>query len=116
MTTGDIAAVLEKSKQSVSNALGKMKEKGKVIYPGYGQWTIPKEVTPLTSLTPVTSPIKSGVTTDESETGGSYTAPIDKNVSVSSVSDVTKPPSGADVYTSPEQQALWETEGELEIW
>jgi DNA-binding transcriptional ArsR family regulator len=108
MTTGDIAAVLEKSKQSVSNALGKMKEKGKVIYPGYGQWTIPKEVTPVTSLTLVKSPIKNDVTTDVPVTGGSYTAPLAKNVNVSSVSDVTGPPSGAGPYTSPEQRALWE--------
>ncbi|GHU72449.1 hypothetical protein FACS189450_10260 [Spirochaetia bacterium] len=107
MTTGDIAAVLEKSKQSVSNALGKMKEKGKVIYPGYGQWTIPKEVTSLTPVTSLTSPIESGVTsdvtTDESVSGASYT--LDK--SVSGVTDVTKPPSGADGYTSPEQRVLW---------
>ncbi|GHV79457.1 hypothetical protein AGMMS49944_12480 [Spirochaetia bacterium] len=112
MTTGDIAAVMGKSKQSVSNALGKMKEKGKVIYPGYGQWTIPKEVTPVTSLTPVTPPIgsdeTSGVTTDESVTGGSFTAPLAKSVSVSSVTGETIPPSGDDVYTSPEQQTLWE--------
>jgi RecA-family ATPase len=48
MTTGDISAVMGKSKQAISNALGKMKERGQVVYPGYGQWTIPKEVIPLT--------------------------------------------------------------------
>jgi hypothetical protein len=46
MSTGDIAAILEKSRQTISNALGKLKEKGKVLYPGFGRWTIPKDVTP----------------------------------------------------------------------
>lgn len=91
MTTGDIAAVLGKSKQAISNILGKMKEKGKVVYPGYGQWTIPRIVTPLTPVTPLKPPIEDSVT--------------------SGVPGVTIPPSGADAYTSPEQEALWETEG-----
>jgi DNA-binding transcriptional ArsR family regulator len=91
MTTGDIAAVLGKSKQAVSNALGKMKEKGKIVYPGYGQWTIPREVTPLTPDTPLTRPIGGDVTSGVTVTDGAYT-PLDK--SVSSVTGVTEPAPG----------------------
>jgi hypothetical protein len=50
MTTGDIAAVLGKSRQTISNGLGKLKERGMVIYPSYGQWTIKKDVTPESAI------------------------------------------------------------------
>lgn len=41
--TGEIAEKLGKSKQSVSNALGKLKAKGRVVYAGYGLWTASSE-------------------------------------------------------------------------
>ncbi|GHV64185.1 hypothetical protein AGMMS49587_16050 [Spirochaetia bacterium] len=40
MFTGDIAKALDKSKPSVSRALGKLLKQGKVQNPEYGQWTI----------------------------------------------------------------------------
>jgi biotin operon repressor len=39
----EIAEKMGKSPQSISNALGKLKAKGKVIYAQYGQWTVPND-------------------------------------------------------------------------
>jgi len=39
----DIAREIGKSKPPVSNALKKLKEKGKVISYEYGLWTVPRE-------------------------------------------------------------------------
>jgi RecA-family ATPase len=58
MKTGDIAAALGKKEQAVSNILGRLKAKGEVTSPVYGQWGIEglshfsKEVTHLHTYTP----------------------------------------------------------------
>jgi hypothetical protein len=41
--TGELAEKLGKSPQATSNALSKLKAKGRVVYAQYGQWTVPND-------------------------------------------------------------------------
>ncbi len=81
MPTGELAEKLGKSPQSVSNALGKLKIKGRVVYAQWGQWTVPTQETVtdsnkmLPSVTAVTSD-RNVSETDNSDIGqGNETLP-----------------------------------------
>ena len=43
MVSGEIAAKLGRTSQSVSNALKKLRAKGRVVSAGWGKWTIPSD-------------------------------------------------------------------------
>jgi hypothetical protein len=43
MPTGELAEKLGKSPQATSNALSKLKAKGRVVYAQYAQWTVPND-------------------------------------------------------------------------